>query len=960
MIHKITLAILLFPAVYGVCRAQPMDVTFRWIPDRDAVRAFLPGEFNGWGPNSGGRIAAGTPSEMAYDSERQQWLYTHTLQAGRSYQYKVHVHTNNTGSDHAWITDPLNDKSNPSDHNNSILDVRDPMIFQMARHRNGDGAVTAVSAGIFTSGTIIRLTVNVNGEEFDGLPFYQDDGVFHYPLDSSVLCDLEFKITAVDSAGKTVTQMVGTTPPEVIDRARPAGIEDGVTYDRSDPSRAVLSVFAPGKCFMHVIGDFNDWQITDAGRMYRDALRSDSVHWWLPLENLPSGQEVGYQYVADGELRFADMFSELILDPGHDASIPAGTYPNLKSYPHGKTQGTVSVLQTGQSPYPWKVTDFVPPAPEELVIYELLLRDFLQAHDWAALTDTLGYLERLGINAIELMPVAEFGGNLNWGYQPNFFFAPDKYYGPAEDLKRFIDAAHERGIAVFLDVVYNHVDLPSPLVLLYGSSDANPWINIPPTHAYNVFFDLNHEHPYTQYWLDRVNAYWLTEFNVDGFRFDLSKGFTQRDTGSDYAAWDRYDPSRIRLIQRMADAMWALDSQAYIILEHWAQEREERELAEYGIDRGFPGMMLWSNVTHSFGEALMGYNEGQKSNFERAYYGDGGRDWDLPHLIVYMESHDEQWMMYRMRSYGACARSPAGGAACAPSDVANHGTYNIRHLPTALDRLKMAGAFHFLLPGPRMLWQFGELGYGYGRRGEECLRGDDCPPFAPGRTDKKPIRWEYYDDPLRKRLYDTWAALLQIRQETPIFRSTETEVSMQLSGPVKRIHLRHEETDMQAVIIGNFGVLPAANTIRLSTPPVYWYDYFSGDSLNITGSIPQELQPGEFHVYTSRRLPSPAAGLITVGTTSPLSAPTEYALRSGYPNPFRDRMTLEFSLDQPQRIQMDVYDLLGRRVATLVNDDMPAGPHTILFDASGLSSGLYMVRMNGRSGPAAISAALVR
>ncbi len=956
-IHKTTLALLLLLAVHGVSSAQSLEVTFRWIPDHDVVRAFLPSEFNGWGPNSGGRIAVGAPSQMSYDHDLGQWLYTHTLEAGRSYQYKVHVHFNDSGSNYAWITDPLNDRVNTNDNNNSIIEVADPMVFQMAWQPDDDGAVTAVSAGIFSSTAITSLTVGVNGEEIDGLPFYED-GILNYPLDSPVSCNPKFTVTAVNSAGNTVTDSIGTIPPNVVDRPRPAGIEDGANYDASDPSRATLSVFAPGKCFMHAIGDFNDWQIADAGLMFRDAPRPDSVHWWLPIENLSPAQEVGYQYVADGDLRFADMFSTLILDPIHDASISPSTYPNLKPYPHGQTTGPVSVLQTGQSSYPWKVTDFTTPSPEDLVIYELLLRDFLEKHDWATLTDTLGYLERLGINAIELMPIAEFGGNLNWGYQPNFFFAPDKYYGPAEDLKRFIDAAHERGIAVFLDVVYNHVDVPSPLILLYGASDTNPWVNIPPTHAYNVFFDLNHEHPYTQYWLDRVNAYWLTEFNVDGFRFDLSKGFTQRDTGSDFGAWDSYDPSRIRLIKRMADAMWEVDPQAYIILEHWTHEREEKELAQYGIDRGHPGMMVWSNVVHPFSEALMGYY--QNSNFERAYYGVGGRDWDLPHVIVYMESHDEQWMMYKMRSYGACERSPGGGGACSPLRAENQGTYNVRHVPIALDRLKMAGAFHFLLPGPRMLWQFGELGYGYGMRGEECLRGEDCPSFAPGRTDSKPIRWDYYDDPLRKRLYDAWSSLLQIRRDNPIFRSTETEVSMQLSGPAKRIHLRHDATDMQAVIIGNFGVVPTANAVRLSTPPVYWYDYYSGDSLNVTGSLPQELQPGEFHIYTSKKLPPPAPGLITVGSTSPTPAPLEYTLRSGYPNPFRDQMTLEFSLDQPQKIQIEVYDVLGRRVSMLVNDDMPAGVHSILFEAGGLSSGLYTVRMTGKSGPVALSVALVR
>jgi len=962
-ILKSLFSFLLLIAVHGMSYGQFVDVTFRWIPDQTVQRAFLPGEFNSWGPNSGGRISPNAPSRMIYDEYWKQWHYTHRLDVGKSYQYKVHVHLNESGSDNIWITDPWNDLVNQNDNNNSIVRVEDLMIFQMARHRNENGAVTAVSAGVFSSSEITNITVEVNDDESDGFKYFER-GIIYYQLDEPVACDVSFKISAVNSEGYTVSDSVGFSPPEIIHRSRPLGIEDGVNYDPNDPSSAILSVYAPHKCYMHVIGDFNDWEIQDTGLMYRDAPRPDSVHWWLPLNDLSPGKEIGYQYVAEGDLRFADMFSTLILDEKHDLSISSSTYPNLKAYPIGKTTGPVSVLRTEQTTFSWTETDFSPPAPEELVIYELLLRDFLQAHDWATLADTLGYLERLGINAIELMPISEFGGNLNWGYQPNFFFAPDKYYGPADDLKKFIDEAHKRGIAIILDVVYNHADLPSPLVSLYGAVNENPWINIPPTHPYNVFFDLNHEHPYTQYWLDRVNEYWLTEFNVDGFRFDLSKGFTQRNTPSNFDAWNRYDPSRIRLIKRMADAMWNVNPQAQIILEHWTDDREERELAAYGVERGFPGMMVWSNVTHPFQEALMGYNRGQNSNFHRAYYGDRGRNWDLPHIVVYMESHDEQWQMYKMRRYGACKRSPDGGNTCQISHPSNHGTYNVRHLPIALDRLKMAGAFHFLLPGPKMIWQFGELGYGYGDRGEQCLRADgnsnECPSFAPGRTGTKPIRWDYYRDPLRRNLYDSWSALLQIRREHPIFRSTDTKVSMQLSGDAKRIHLRHEASEMQAIIVGNFGVAPTSNVARLSAPPIYWHDYFSGDSLNVTGSIAQDLQPGEFHIYTNKRLPPPKSNLITVGADLPETPSVEFTLHPSYPNPFRSQTTIQFSLDRFQDIEIEVYDMLGRRVSTLLQDELPAGEHSIVFDALGLPSGIYSIRMMGNSGASAISVALIQ
>ena len=924
--------------------AQDMNVTYRWIPPDGSpvVRAFLPGEFNGWGPNSNGFIAPGAASQMDYDSTWAQWLYTTTLQAGQTYQYKVHLHFNATGSQNSWISDPLNDRTNPNEYNNSVVTIEDPMVFQMARQQNAAGEIVALSAGVFGSHAITALRFAIDGMEQDGMPHFKD-GIFHYALPTPAPCGMHFALTATDSMGTVVQAEVGRMVPTIVDAKRPAGLEDGVTYHASDPTQATLSLFAPGKCYVHVIGDFNSWQIDDAYLMQRDAASPDSVHWWIELENLSVGAEIAYQYVVDGTLRIADLFAEKILHPSDDRHILRRTYPNLKPYPDGLTDGVVSVMETARTPYAWTTPAFEPPKQSELVIYELLVRDFLAAHDYATLTDTLNYLQRLGINAIELMPVAEFGGNVNWGYQPNFYFAPDKYYGPANDLKRFVDAAHERGIAVILDVVYNHVDQPSPLVLLYGASDSNRWLNIPPRHAYNVFYDLNHEDSYTQYWLDRANAYWTTEFKIDGFRFDLSKGMTQRNTGSDFGAWASYDASRIRLLSRMAERLWAINPHAYVILEHFAVSSEEQALARYGTERGLPGMMLWNKVSYAYGEAVMGYHDDGGSDFARTYFGEGGGGWAWPHTITYMESHDEQWMMYKMRRYGACEESPTGGAACNPNLPGSALKYNVRRLPVALDRLKMAGAFFFLVPGPRMMWQFGELGYGFGERGEECLRGDDCPTFAPARTAPKPIRWDYYDDVLRAKLYGAWSALINLRQRHEVFRSPETEVTLDVAHAVKRIHLSHPT--MEVEITGNFGVRPAPNASRISTPPRFWYDFFTGDSLDVTGNRSAVLQPGEFHIYSSVRLETPPQDLVTVDAETSESAPEHLILEAIYPNPFAGHAMIAYTLPRAAHVRLEVFDILGRRVALITDGYRRMGRHIAQFDAAQLPSGLYICRL---------------
>ncbi|BBM68439.1 hypothetical protein RmaAA213_02850 [Rhodothermus marinus] len=759
------------------------------------------------------------------------------------------------------------------------------------------------------------------------------DDTLRYTLTLNVPGRFDVLAIAENSLGEADTAaFYAVRNPAVEDRPRPPGIEDGINYDPNDPTRVTLSLYAPGKSFVYVIGDFTNWEVDPAYFMYRDAPRPDSVHWWITIEGLTPGQEYAFQYFIDGELRLADLFAHKVLDPWNDPFIPSSTYPNLKPYPTGKTEGIVAVLQPGAPQYQWQVTDFERPPAHELVIYELLLRDFVAKHDYATLIDTLDYLERLGVNAIELMPVAEFDGNISWGYNPAFHLAPDKYYGPADDLKRFVDECHRRGIAVILDVVYNHATGNSPLVQLYGPTADNPFINIPARHPFNVFYDLNHEHPYIQYWLDRANRYWLEEFRVDGFRFDLSKGFTQKYTDNDVGAWSAYDASRIRLLKRMADAIWAVDSTAYIILEHFADNQEEKELAAYGQDRGRAGMLLWHNLNRAFSQSVTGYlnDPNFSSDLTTIYY--KNRGFPTPNLIAYMESQDEQWLMYRMRAYGA-----------------RQGSYDVRSLPVALDRMKLAGAFFFTVPGPKMIWQFGELGYGYGERGEQCLEGagDSCPSIAPGRIDPKPIRWDYRNDPLRMKLYKTWAELLRLRREHAVFRSPETQVRMRLQHGVPGRWLSLTHPELSVVVVGNFGLEPLVVTPTFPQTGT-WYDYFNGDSLVVDDpNTGIELLPGEFRLYTNRYVGQAEPGLITVGLASgDVSVrPERVRLEAPFPNPFRTQVTLHYALPEPMRVKLAVYDLLGRRIATLADGLQAAGRHTITWTPEKLAAGLYLVRL---------------
>ncbi|MFK7806503.1 MAG: DUF4961 domain-containing protein [Saprospiraceae bacterium] len=601
----------------------------------------------------------------------------------------------------------------------------------------------------------------------------------------------------------------------------PSGTQSGLTYVNSTTTR--FSLYAPNKEFVYLIGDFNDWSFDADYFMNRS---TDGATWWIELDGLTPGTEYGYQYAVDGDLIIADPYSELVLDENNDGFIPEVTFPDLKPFPFGKTNGRVSVFDPGKTPYDWQVTNFQGPEETDLIIYELLLRDFVERHDYETLMDTLDYLQNLGINAIELMPVNEFEGNISWGYNPSFHMALDKYYGSPEMFKAFIDECHSRGIAVILDIVLNHAFSQSPLCQLYWNdaafkpSDDNPWLNPDATHPFNVGYDFNHESEATKDWVDRIILYWLEEYNVDGYRFDLSKGFTQKVSTND-GVFAAYDAERIATIKRMGDVIWDYDPNTYCILEHFATNTEEKELAAYGF-------MLWGNAVHQYNEATMGYS----SNLTDASYQASSNNWSEPHLVSYMESHDEERLMYKNEQYGNFTND-----------------YSTRLTLTALQRMEQAAAFYMTIPGPKMLWQFFEIGMDYSIF--TCSDGVTVSPDC--KLDSKPIPWEYYEIPHRKRLYSFMSALNELKVSHDFMRTTDYDVS--LSSYTKRINLNDDQTN--ATIIGNFDVVKKSIDPNFQSTGT-WYDYFSGESISVSDvNAMIDLEPGEFHIYTDEPLETP-------------------------------------------------------------------------------------------------------
>lgn len=510
-------------------------------------------------------------------------------------------------------------------------------------------------------------------------------------------------------------------------------------------------LYAPNKSNVMLVGEWNDYKYTNAQMMN---YQENKYFWYtVPAGQIDLNKEYIYWFIVDDNIEVGDPYAKLVSDPWNDKWINqyGEVYPNVKEYP-AKASGNfiASVFYAKADEYNWEVTDFKAPKKDDLLIYELLLRDFdrrevveYDATTGAPIKKTvrgtietamqhLDYLKELGVNAIELMPIQEFANNDSWGYNPNFYFAPDKAYGTRDMYKKFIDECHKRGMAVILDIVLNHAD-NHPWAKLYWNSKAtpyekpssdNPFFNVDAPHNWSVFNDWKQENPHVQQYFCDILKYWIETYKVDGYRFDLAKGMGASNSyASDYDA-SRYNSSRIALMKKYTDAIKSANPNAHAIYEYFVDGNEENEMANYGG-------LSWNKQTHNYSNAVSGYSSGSSFAGMNAY----GK-------VGYMESHDEERVSY---------------AASKSSDSKAAGLSN------RLKRLGSAAAFMIMNPGAKMIWQFGELGYD--------ISGGN------GDTSDKDSPWGWYDETreddtfrymkARVSLYETYKALLWIRRTNP-------------------------------------------------------------------------------------------------------------------------------------------------------------------------------------------------
>lgn len=544
---------------------------------------------------------------------------------------------------------------------------------------------------------------------------------------------------------------------------------------------------APNKSAATIVGDWNNYSLEPSQLMnYQDY--DSNRYFWTTIPDLADAKDHIYYYIVDGCTYVCDPYANLVLDPWDDKYISSNVFPNLPSYPSNVITGVpLALFNSTANNYSWNITNFKGVDQSDLIIYELLVRDFTGTDNKADGSGTinailatdkdgknkLDYIKDLGVNAVELLPIMEFNGNNSWGYNTNFYMAPDKAYGTPDDYRRFIDECHARGLAVILDIVFNQSDSQHPWYNMYTQTNT-PFYNGSAPHAYSVLNDWNQDYPLVQQqWCDAL-TYWMTSFNVDGFRFDLVKGLGNNDSyGSTYdvasnswsnvtdANTNRFNATRVARMKILHSHIISINPNAYFINENLAGAEEENDMAS-------DGEINWANVNTEACQYAMGYNDNASLN---RFYApkDDNRKWGS--TVSYAESHDEERVAYKVKQYGAAG-------------IKGNSVNTMR-------RLGSLAAQMLLTPGAHMIWQFEELG------DDESTKNSD----GSNNTSPKKVPWNYLNDANRKGLYDTYAALNDLRSSNPDLFKEGVYTDVQLSSWTSRtISLANESKELYLLV----------------------------------------------------------------------------------------------------------------------------------------------------------------
>ena len=876
-----------------------LDVTFRYVetPNDDFVRVFVPGTMpsgtnDDWGPNSNGFIDPEAPSIMLYNEDTDSYEKTYDLTIGQEYLYKFHFHYNNSGTNNEWIPDPLNSNSSDDGYDNSVLDVTDPLFFQPAKHLNDDNDVEGLSVGIFSHGVIDFIHYWIGGDTLSGLDLLNEDGILYIPFDPPLLnSDQIWVQTSIDGE---VYDVYGIGPIEIIEEPIPTNVVMGPNWI---DDTMYLAIYAPGQPVMRVIVTSSGTTGTesDALTMKRDPDLEDV--WWVDLD-LPNGQ-YEYEYLLISGNRVADPLSRRLTNGRTRMEIGPGGISTADDYV-------------------WQSVDFSRPSLDTLIIYELHVDDFsAQGNGQGKFEDViyrLDHLRSVGVNAIELLPITEFPGTHSWGYDPKLMSAVESRYGTPEEFKLLVDEAHARGIAVILDMVWNHVRSSSPLWEIQPDYDLNPYIkrsnelNPNETEGSWGMLDIDHFDPKTIDYIDQVNRIWLEEYRVDGFRFDATRmigwQLSQPDLG--LPAW--------------TSSIEILDETIYQIAEHLPSD-------PWLID----ATSLTSSWHDSFHDVLLTDAHGQYNSATtfmnqvvrlHEYSNIGNSYSDRRQAVKYMISHDEQSILQEMV------------------------VFNNYSIEEALERDKFYANILFTSLGVPMIFQGQEFGLQTGWN-DDNNNGD-----YEEKLQYRPIDWSVMDTDEGLSHLSHYSKLAKFRKSNPALSKGTFYDLWRYEAERVIVYGYKDESEGndndQIVVIANFSEYDRTVTNVPFLSSGTWYDAMDTDNdiFTVDGNYGEYSIEGKTAIIYSNQQWDLDINDLDIH-------PDEYEVIQAFPNPFNARVKIILNLERETSGKVEIYDMGGKLVRSLKLGLFDQGEHHLYWDSRSnngisMSSGVYIVSFRSK------------
>lgn len=909
--------------------ADSVTITFR-THKPPSPSQFVPGQFNNWGPNSAGIIADTAISKMSYSGSTLGWTKTYTFKihdasdpnrtlGDSTYQYKF----NEGGA--TWYSDPLNPEQNALDNNNSVLRMSRLFWFQLyGIETNTDYTGFTVGLVHANSDSIISVVFETGLTELDPLTVVDVTADYNRPLRilsfnlaNSIPKTNYFRIVAHNDKGDSVVYRRISYNVKTV--AIPPGTSHGVTLPASPGDSARFRLHVPGKSLVLL-------RIAPLGQLPSSLdpivlhKHTSSNDWW---RNVAVEPNTTYEYYYE----FSD---------GKKINDPWGRE-------HG-TQGTR--FSTGAAgltadDYQWGSTDYQRPPLHELVIYELNVAEISGNHPsnspsgpgtFQDLIRILPHFNDLGVNALELMPVNDYGNigmsGFSWGYDISHHFALEPAYGTPRDFKELVDSAHARGIAIIVDVVFNHLNDPGPLWQMAPDESVNPYFKYPPTSSTGpteqrpnedglVFFrDMDHFTPLTQDYIYTNLKMWIDEYRVDGFRYDYTQGI----------GWDTNDPTMgilgwaNRIAQEYGDSV-------YQIAEHLPES---------------PALIYHSGLTSGWHDSFRDelfleakYQTRPLSNLRNlviglgAYPGNdtpatpsayGGRTEPVNATVT----HDEQSIVYELR------------------------TFDNKPEMLALTRDRLVGGMMFTSLGIPMLWQGMEFGESRGW------------PSDGLKLTYRPVDWTRQSLSQAIAHFKYYKSLIYQRRYNPaLTNGTLTHLATYDMSVVNGV------LNERALVWGFSDTTSSASVVVLANLYDYpdtlqnipwlgngtWYDVFTQSPLIVADSVvPSLIIPAYAMKVYSNKNDSTLGIPVSVEVPGSYTLPAEFVLHPGYPNPFNPTVNLNFELPVASDISLKIYNLLGQEIAVLLEGPVAAGWHAMQWrgidkSGKGVPSGVYFVRM---------------